>query len=293
MRGTVSTLCAKTSGRASNTSPRSGLAVEVGREQLDAGARVDGVDLPDRLGVQPRAAVGQVVAGDARDGRVALHPLHAVGDAARLVRVVGGRLAGVDLAEVAAARALRAADEERRLAVLPALVDVGAAGLLAHGVQPSPFTSDCRAWYSGPIFAFVLIHSGLRSIGVCALRTSSRRAVRPPPARRRRRCSRSRPIRTRSCGDLVDAAKDAWKAAVTASTTRAGGTSRPSTSLIVVTPASEMPHGMICENGSSELSQLSAKPCIVTPRWTRTPIAAILSSESGRRTQTPLRPSTR
>jgi hypothetical protein len=78
------------------------LAVEVRREQLDAGARVDGVDLPDRLGVQPRAAVGQVVAGDAGDGVAQLHPAHAVGDAARLVGVVGGRLAGVDLAEVAA-----------------------------------------------------------------------------------------------------------------------------------------------------------------------------------------------
>jgi hypothetical protein len=51
------------------------------------------VDLPDRLGVQPRAAVGQVVAGDAGDGRVAqLHPLHAVGDAARLVGVVAAGL---------------------------------------------------------------------------------------------------------------------------------------------------------------------------------------------------------
>ena len=112
------------------------IAVEVGREDLDAGVRVLGVDAPHGLGVQPRAAVGQVVAGDAGHGGVAQpHPHDALGDAARLVGVVVGGLAGVDLAEVAAPRALRAADEEGRLAVLPALVDVGAAGLLADGVQ--------------------------------------------------------------------------------------------------------------------------------------------------------------
>src|SRR5262249_38054026 len=51
------------------------------------------------------------------------------------VAVEGLRLAGVDLAEVAAARALVTTDEERRLAVLPALEDVGAARLLADRVQ--------------------------------------------------------------------------------------------------------------------------------------------------------------
>src|SRR5690606_28742062 len=40
-----------------------------------------------------------------------------------------------DLAEVAAPGALAAADQEGGLAVLPALVDVGTAGLLAHRVQ--------------------------------------------------------------------------------------------------------------------------------------------------------------
>jgi hypothetical protein len=89
-----------------------------------------------RLGVQPGAAVGQVVAGDAGDGGVAqLHLLHRLGDPARLVAVERLRLAGVDLAEVAAPGALVAADEEGRLAVLPALEDVGAAGLLADRVQ--------------------------------------------------------------------------------------------------------------------------------------------------------------
>src|SRR3954447_4624398 len=46
----------------------------------------------------------------------------------------------------------------------------------------SDFTSFCSAWYSGPIFARVLIHSGLRSIGVSALRTSSLSSFRPSGA---------------------------------------------------------------------------------------------------------------
>ena len=112
------------------------VAGEVGREDLDAGSRIRGVDRAHGLGVQPRALVGQIVAGDAGDGRVAQpHPGDGFGDAARLVGVVVGRLAGVDLAEVAAPRALAAADQEGGLAVLPALVDVGAARLLADRVE--------------------------------------------------------------------------------------------------------------------------------------------------------------
>src|SRR4051794_24091596 len=62
-------------------------------------------------------------------GRAALPPPPGLARARRL----GG--AGVDLAEVAARGALAPADEERGLPVLPALVDVGAAGLLADRVQ--------------------------------------------------------------------------------------------------------------------------------------------------------------
>src|SRR4029453_10014262 len=113
-----------------------GVGVEVGDEQFDAAAGQLGVDLADRLGVQPRPAVGQVVAGDAGDGRVLqAHGGGALGHPAGLVGVVVGGLAGVDLAEVAAPGALVAADEERGLAVFPALVDVGAAGRFGDGVQ--------------------------------------------------------------------------------------------------------------------------------------------------------------
>jgi hypothetical protein len=115
------------------------LSVEVRDQQLHAAVREQAVDLPYGLGVQPRPTVGQVVAGDTGDRRVPqTHRDHRLGDPAGLVGVeVGGR-PGVDLAEVAPARALVAADEEGRLAVLPTLVDVGAAGLLAHRVQALP-----------------------------------------------------------------------------------------------------------------------------------------------------------
>ena len=70
-----------------------GHRVEVRRQQLDAGAGVERVDLPDRLGVEPGTAVGQVVAGHAGDGGVAqLHGAHALGHPARLV---GSRSSGL------------------------------------------------------------------------------------------------------------------------------------------------------------------------------------------------------
>ena len=94
------------------------------------------MDLPHGLGVEPGALVLEVVARDAGDGRVVEpHGLDGLGDPARLVGVVLGGLARVDLAEVAAPGALVAADEEGRLAVFPALVDVRAAGLFADRVQ--------------------------------------------------------------------------------------------------------------------------------------------------------------
>ena len=77
------------------------------------------------------------------------------------------------------------------------------------------------------------------------------------------------------------------------------GTGRPSSALSDVTPASGMPHGTIGAAHDRSQSQLSAKPCMVTPLATRIPIAATLRSgpvgavEPSPRTQTPERPSTR
>src|SRR5690606_12982304 len=113
-----------------------GFGVEVRDQNLHAGTRVEPVDLADGLGVEPRAAAVEVVTRDTGDGRVApAHPPDALGHPARLVGVELGGLTRVDLAEVAPPRALVTADEERGLAVLPALVDVRTARLFAHGVQ--------------------------------------------------------------------------------------------------------------------------------------------------------------
>ena len=137
MRGTVSTLCANTSGRDSKTcSSSAGSPLKSGISNSTPVSGLSFLIAAHGLGVQPRAAVGQIVAGHPGDGGVAQpHRLHALGDPARLVAVELGGLTGVDLAEVAATGALLAADQERGLAVLPALVDVGAAGFLADGVQ--------------------------------------------------------------------------------------------------------------------------------------------------------------
>ena len=72
-------------------------------------------------------------------------------------------------------------------------------------------------------------------------------------------------------------------------------TRRPSSADSDVTPASVMPHGTIVANASRSQSQLSAKPCSVVARATRTPMAATLRAgrPSPAGTQTPERPSTR
>ncbi len=137
MRGTVSTLCASTCGADAKTSASSaGLPEKSGISSSTPQPGSAVMDRADRLGVQPGALVGKVVAGNAGDRRVAQpHRRHRLGDAPRLVAVERLRLAGVDLAEVAAPGAGVTADQERRLAVFPAFEDVGAARLLADGVQ--------------------------------------------------------------------------------------------------------------------------------------------------------------
>ena len=116
---------------------RLGLTAEVVDEELHARPRVELVDEAAGLGIEPRRAVGQIVSGHARDRHVAqVQVSHRLSNTARLILVVLGGAARRDVAEVAATRAQGTAEQERRLAVLPAFVDVGAAGLCAHRVQP-------------------------------------------------------------------------------------------------------------------------------------------------------------
>src|SRR4051812_19696244 len=112
------------------------LAAEVGREHLDLAARRLAADLADDADERAGAVVGQVVAVDARDHRVAEpHPRDRPRDAGRLERVVPRRLAGLDVAEAAPARARVAEDHERRRPAVPAVADVRAGRLLADGVE--------------------------------------------------------------------------------------------------------------------------------------------------------------
>ena len=67
------------------------------------------------------------------------------------------------------------------------------------------------------------------------------------------------------------------------------GTGRPSSRSRLVTPRPRMPQGTIRSKADRSVATLKAKPCDVTQRAIRTPIAPILS----RPTQVPVSPSTR
>ena len=113
--------------------------------------------------------------------------------------------------------------------------------------RPSRLTSALSSLYSGPIFSLVLIHGGLRSIGVSALRTSRRSSLRPlgiPAARR------SRTVSTLTSTMLAPDGRRGRRATASATGSATSSTvmRRPSSAVSDVTPASEMPHGTIDEN---------------------------------------------
>ena len=83
------------------------------------------------------ATVGQIVAihGGQHDV-LELHQLDAAGGVLRLVRIQPTmRIAGIDRAEAAGSRADRAHEHDGGRAGIPALTDVRALCLLAHGSQ--------------------------------------------------------------------------------------------------------------------------------------------------------------
>src|SRR5262249_49850668 len=84
-----------------------------------------------------------------------------------------------------------------------------------------------------------------------------------------------------------------WRSAT--STASATVTGRPDSADSVVVVASLIPHGTMRSYQDRSQSQFRAKPCMVTPRDTRIPIAATFRScpPAWPRTHTPLRPSTR
>jgi len=113
------------------------LAAEVRGQDLDPGAGRARADRGDAVHEVLGTAIAQVVAVHAGDHHVPQpHVGHRVAQVHRLGRIRRLGTAVGHVAERAAAGTDLAEDHEGRRAVAEALVDVRAAGLLAHGDQP-------------------------------------------------------------------------------------------------------------------------------------------------------------
>ena len=110
------------------------VAPGVGDERLDPCRRAAVADRLDAGRHVRHAAVGEIVTRHHREhGVVEAHPIDRLGDARRFVGGRRERMPGVDEAEPARPGAAFAEHHERGRAVGPALRQVGAAGVLAHG----------------------------------------------------------------------------------------------------------------------------------------------------------------
>src|SRR6218665_2589051 len=194
------------------------------------------------------------------------------------IRVVVGRFYRVNLTEITAAGGLRTTNKEGGFTGFPALVNIWTSSFLADGGEIFGFDPGLQCLVFGTHFCASFDPLGLAlngSLGVANLE----------------------PQHLSTVGSCHAAATSLHrnrvvKAPITVSMICAGERSRASSRLIVVTPASRIPQATILLYASSELLQLSATPCRVTPFSTRIPIAAILFSKPGGPTQTPDRPST-
>ena len=113
---------------------RRGVTLAVRDEDLDGHRRAQSPDRPDAGREVRRAPVSHVVAGHGGDdGVLEAHAVDRGGDPVGFGGIEGFGPAGVDEAEAAGPGAALAAQHERGRPLLPALVDVRAAGLLADG----------------------------------------------------------------------------------------------------------------------------------------------------------------
>ena len=184
------------------------LAVEVRDQDLHAHARRLAPKRADRLREDVGATVGQVVAGDARHDHVLqAHRADRLRDAARLVRVIPARPAGLHRAEPAGSGAGVAEDHDGGGALLPALADVRAARLLADRVER-------EATHEALEFLVVRARSG-RARGSSPDGGAAPR-LRPPPSRTGRRRGRSSAARPSDRGRShraarTSGARDPWR----------------------------------------------------------------------------------
>src|SRR5215213_4816772 len=262
------------------------LAAEVRRQHLDLAARRHPPDRADHADEGAGAEVGQVVAVHACDhGMPQPHLAHRLGHAQRLERIMVSRLAGLDVAEPAAARAGVAEDHERGGAAFPAIADVRAGRLLANRVQP--FALDhpaqltvARASRRRPLEPLRL---------AIAERTHGAHLEYPRAARIRARAGAHAATASRRSSRSIDTSRCRASNAPAkryASRLRKHGSDgeRPVSRATEVTCTRSIPQGTIHSNGSRPLSTFTASPCIETPSRTRTPIEAILASPA----QTPV-----
>ncbi len=111
-------------------------ALEVGDQHLHRAARAQLADAADDHGKDGRAAVPAFVAVDGGDhGVFQFHRLDGLRHALGLAPIQERRLAVLDVAEHAGARAHVPQHQERRRPGAPAFAHVRAHGLLAHRVQ--------------------------------------------------------------------------------------------------------------------------------------------------------------
>ena len=113
------------------------IPAKVGDQNFDAHPRRLPPHCPDCLGKDARAAVRQIVTVNRRDNGVPdAHAGDGLRHAQRLQRVHdAARIAGLDGAIAAGARARIAQNHERGGAAIPAVADVGTARLLADGME--------------------------------------------------------------------------------------------------------------------------------------------------------------
>ena len=214
----------------------------------------------------------------------------ACGDTVGLVGRERQRVPGVDLAEAARPRAALAVDHERRGAVRPALVDVGAARLFAHRHEAE--VVDRRPELAVPL-ADADGHAHPLRLALPDVEAVLGRHAGLAQTPQQRALDRADAIHQMQGGGprhdvdplhLPRRRKQRRPAPPSASTTSSTDTSMPSAASDV-TPRSAIPHGTMWSNIERSVVTLMATPCRVRrrpgpTRLARTPMAAILRGRS-------------
>ncbi len=112
------------------------LPAEVGCEDFDRRLRRRSAQRLDHFHELSCPAIGQVVAIDRSDDNMLQPELRrSLGDVSGFLLIDPARHPGLDVAEGAGPGAGVAQDHHRRMLLRPALADIGAGGLLAHGIE--------------------------------------------------------------------------------------------------------------------------------------------------------------